>query len=102
MTRYLGPSLSSQLALLTSSNISVLPAPAHQAPEHSPLPHSTSNPLHSTSSPARSLKMEGTTHSPKCEEGEGRMPPRALADGGLALAIRDELPPHEHDTLEWR
>jgi hypothetical protein len=94
MTQYLSPSLSSQSAFHTLSNVSVLPAPAHQAPEHSPPPNSTS-------SPARSLKTEGTTHSPKCKEGEGCMPPRALADGGLAPAIRDELPPHGHDTLEW-
>jgi hypothetical protein len=80
MTQYLGPSLSSQLAFPTLSNISVLPAPAHQAPEPSPPPHCTS-------SPARLPKTEGTTRSPKYEEGEERMPPRALADGGLAPAI---------------
>jgi hypothetical protein len=45
---------------------------------------------------------EGTTRSPKYEEGEGHMPPRALTDGGLAFAIRDELPPRGHDTLEWQ
>ena len=94
MMRYLGPSLSSQLALPTLSNTSVLPAPAHQAPGPSPPPHSTS-------SPARFLKTEGTTRSPKYEEGEERIPPQALADGGLAPAIRDELPPYGHDTPEW-
>jgi hypothetical protein len=95
MTRYLGPSLSSQLAFPTSSNISALPAPADQTPELSPPPHSTS-------SSAVSPKMEGTTHSLKYEEGEGHMPPPALADGGLPPAIQSELPPHGHDTLEWQ